>query len=327
MFDYDYLLKYQFSEECKKYFLSKNINLEDVSISVLEKTEQLFTKLYDVENYSRFFLIEELKIKDKKINLDDELFLYPLSRLILNLLDNVPLRQAYANYFQKQFVYFFNKDYLAKDFNTIEKIIKDLSPDISQNQKGFFIPLVSFLSLDLGDDYKLSYSNLESGNVYFLTKDSLIEFLAIILKKRILRTTEINKKEIPKNILALSEKIREKHVSYQKQNVVLVKPKAGELPPCFEKLYTDLLSGNRLSHIANYHLAVFLFNVGYSFEEVLELYKNLPNFDEKIASYQIKNIFVKKYSVANCETLKSNGLCVSDCKVKHPLQLLKKEEQ
>ncbi len=66
--------------------------------------------------------------------------------------------------------------------------------------------------------------------------------------------------------------------------------------------------------------------VGYTYEEVLEVYRHLPNFDEKIAGYQIKKILEKKYSVANCETLKSNGLCVKDCKVKHPLQLLKKKE-
>ena len=73
-------------------------------------------------------------------------------------------------------------------------------------------------------------------------------------------------------------------------------------------------------------MAVFLCAVGYTYEEVLEAYRHLPNFDEKIAGYQIKKILEKKYSVANCETLRSNNLCVKDCGVKHPLQLLKKQE-
>ena len=56
---------------------------------------------------------------------------------------------------------------------------------------------------------------------------------------------------------------------------------------------------------------------------MLDLFKHLPNFDEKIAGYQIQKVIEKKYSVSNCDTLKSNGLCVNDCKTKHPFQLFK----
>jgi hypothetical protein len=54
------------------------------------------------------------------------------------------------------------------------------------------------LSLELGDDYKLQYSNLNNGKIYFTTAKELIDFVSVVLKKRILRTQEINKKEIPK---------------------------------------------------------------------------------------------------------------------------------
>lgn len=327
MSDYEYLLKYQFSDEAKKYIISKDINLNNIPQDILEKIEKHFVKILDFENHARYFKIDNLKIIDKKTNLSEEILIFPISKMILNILENTPLFQAFANYYQKHFIYFINKDYESKNYKDIEKIIKDIAPGISQDKKGFYLPLVSLLNLELGEDYKLQYSNLDSGNIYFPNKDSLILFLSIVLKKRILRITEINKKEIPKNIQELAKKIKEKYSSLQKQQqeYSVIKPLTTEFPPCFQKLYDDLLNGNRLSHIANYHLAVFLYNVGFSYEEILELYKRLPNFDEKIASYQIKNIFAKKYAVANCETLKTNGLCVSECKVKHPLQLLKKK--
>lgn len=329
MHNYDYLLKYPFSKEAKEYIESKNINLLEISPVILEKIEMQFNKLFDIENQNKYFNIDELKIKDKKINIDEELLVFPLSKIILNTVDNIPLFQAFANYQQKRFLYFINKDYQVKDYDSIEKIIKDICPNLSQNQKGFFISLVDLLSLDLGEEYKLQYANLENGNIYFPNKEALIDFLAIVLKKRILRTTEINKKELPKSVVELSNKIKEKYalVQRQREDFNINKPNIGEFPPCFDKLYNDLLSGQKLSHIANYHLAVFLCGVGYTYEEVLEAYRHLPNFDEKIAGYQIKKILEKKYSVANCETLKSNGLCVKDCKVKHPLQLLRKKDE
>ena len=328
MDNYEYLIKYPFSNQAKEYIASKDLNILDISQTTLDKIDALFSKLLDVDNYNRFFNIDELKIKDKKTNLEEELVIFPVSKIILSTIDNTPLFQSFANYHQNRFIYFLNKDYQLKDYGTIEKILKDICPKMSQNQKGFFIPLVDLLGLDLGEEYKLQYTNLEAGNIYFSNKEQLTEFLAIVLKKRILRNIEVNKKELSKELLSLSEKIKEKFISIQrtKSDYDIIKPQTGEFPPCFDKLYSELLAGQKLSHIANYHLAVFLCAVGYTYEEVLEAYRHLPNFDEKIAGYQIKKILEKKYSVANCETLRSNNLCVKDCGVKHPLQLLKKQE-
>jgi len=108
---------------------------------------------------------------------------------------------------------------------------------------------------------------------------------------------------------------------------VIDKPEVNSFPPCFLKMYQKLVAGEKLTHSENFNIAVFLFNVGYNYDEILNLFKNLPNFDEKIAGYQIKKIIEKKYSVPNCDTLKSNGLCVKDCKTKHPFQLFKSNKK
>ena len=209
----------------------------------------------------------------------------------------------------------------------------DISPQLlfDSKKEQYYVSLIDLLTLDLGEDYKLQYTNLDNGFIFFPNKEQLIDYLAVVLKKRILRQTEINKKELPKSFLEISEVVKKQFISKQKVQDNIDYKFSGKLentkfPPCFDKLYTDLLAGKKLSHIGNYHLAVFLAGVGYNYEEMIAMYKQAPNFDERIAGYQIKKILEKGYSIANCETLKSNDLCVADCKVKHPLQLLKKEK-
>jgi DNA primase large subunit len=327
MQDYNYLLKFPFSNKAKEYLSNKRIDLLSVEPIVLEKV--------------RKFLIEEInqeyKIQEKYwfniSKIDDEIIassyvmIYPLSKIILSIIDNTPLLQSFANYYQKRFIYFSKKETNAEVINSLAT---DICPSIKFDSKKeqYYVALIDLLTLDLGEDYKLQYTNLKEGNIFFINKEQLLEFLAVVLKKRILRTTEINKKELPKIYLEISEEIKKKFQYSQKAREDFDYRFSGKLsntdfPPCFDKLYNDLLSGKKLSHIGNYHLAVFLSGVGYNYEDIINMYKHAPNFDERIAGYQIKKIIEKKYSIANCETLKSNDLCVFDCKVKHPLQLLK----
>lgn len=327
--DYNYLLKFPFSNKAKEYISNKRIDLLSVDYRILDKVKK--------------FLIGEINQDYKTLErywfniyrIDDEIvaasyvMIYPLSKIILSLVDNTPLTQNFANYYQKRFLYFTKKENLEN----LKEIIKDICPHLLYNQEKnqYFISLIDLLTLDLGEDYKLQYTNLKEGNIFFPDKDALLEFLAVVLKKRILRTTEVDKKEVPKSFVETSEFVKRQFLATQKAREDFDYKFSGKLssssfPPCFDKLYNDLLSGKKLTHIGNYHLAVFLFNVGYAYEDIINIYKHAPNFDEKISSYQIKKIIEKQYSTGSCETLKSNDLCVSDCKVKHPLQLLKKQK-
>lgn len=327
MQDYNYLLRFPFSNKAKEYISSKRIDLLSVDYAILEKVKKFLNEEInqDYKTLEKYWF-NISKINDEAIS-KSYVMIYPLSKIVLSIIDNTPLTQSFANYYQKRFLYFSKKE---TDTENLKEIIKDVCPQLSYDtlKEQYFISLIDMLTLDLGEDYKLQYTNLKEGNIYFLNKDKLLEFLAVVLKKRILRTTEINKKEIPKSFLEISESIKKQFISTQKAREdydfrFSSRLSNGEFPPCFDRLYNDLLSGKKLSHIGNYHLAVFLAGVGYSYDDIINIYKHAPNFDEKIAGYQIKKILEKKYSIGNCETLKSNDLCVAECKVKHPLQLLK----
>ena len=325
MFNYNYLIKYPFSKKAKEYLDTQNLDLFSVDEKLLEKAKYFLTVTILDQNRER----EWYKDLKKNYELEAKVYvsIYPLSKIFLSIIDYSPINQSLANYYQAQLRYFLQKAFEEGKYDEIEEILSDLTPNLKK-EESYFIDLIDLLSLDLGDDYKLQYSNLNNGKIYFNNSKELIDFVSVVLKKRILRTTEINKKEIPKIFLSYAEDIKKKYFSDAKASISfqsINKPKEEEFPPCFAKLYNDLLARRKLSHIANFHFAVFLSNVGYNYDEILHIYKNLPNFDEKIAGYQIKKIIEKQYSVANCSNLKSNGLCVKDCKVKHPLQLLTKK--
>lgn len=96
-------------------------------------------------------------------------------------------------------------------------------------------------------------------------------------------------------------------------------------PPCIAGLVKSLRANEHLTHIQRFALATFLLNVGASVDYVLDLMKNAPDFNEKIARYQIEHLAGmkgggKKYRTYSCAKMKELGMCVTECGVKTPVQ-------
>ncbi|MBO3755432.1 MAG: hypothetical protein FGF53_11270, partial [Candidatus Brockarchaeota archaeon] len=100
------------------------------------------------------------------------------------------------------------------------------------------------------------------------------------------------------------------------------------LPPCVKSLYDAVTAGRNLSHIERFTLTTFLVKMGLKLEELLGLFKPLPDFDEEKARYQIEHIMGVRgsrrvYAPPACKTLKTHGLCRNPdetCrKITHPL--------
>jgi len=114
-------------------------------------------------------------------------------------------------------------------------------------------------------------------------------------------------------------------------------------PPCIRRMQRTLQAGENLSHAGRFALAAFLHRVGADFETIVDAYRGAPDFDEAITRYQVEHITHhgggEGYSVPECDTLRSHGLCVRegdpgatdpvdrrrdercfDPKLRHPLQ-------
>jgi len=323
MLVYNYLIKYPFSNKAREYLKSKDIDLLSIDENLIKKATTFLINtinlsVQDREKQWKMYLSEN----DQKIA-EIYVTIYPISRLLLSVVDYNPLYQQFGVYYQKQLRYYLNN---SKEDIEFDELLADLSPDIKYNEQEnkYTIGLIDYLKYELGDEYKLQYINLKAGIIYF-EKEELINLLSVILKKRILSNINIEKKELPKKFKEYGQYIKDKIIKENTYNIKTInKIDYKNFPPCFAGMYNKIMGGEKLTHIENFYLAVFLANVGYTYDEILSIYKHLPNYDEKIASYQIKTLMEKKYSVPNCDTIKGNGLCLNECNAKHPFQLFNK---
>ncbi|BEP17679.1 DNA primase regulatory subunit PriL [Pyrofollis japonicus] len=96
-------------------------------------------------------------------------------------------------------------------------------------------------------------------------------------------------------------------------------------PPCISDLVERARRGENLSHHERFALATFMLNIGADIETVVDLFRNMPDFNEKITRYQVEHLAGlrgsgKKYLVYSCEKMKTLGICKAECGTRSPLQ-------
>lgn len=103
-----------------------------------------------------------------------------------------------------------------------------------------------------------------------------------------------------------------------------------KFPPCIEEILSNI--GNNLPHSARFTLVTFLHKIGYDVSDIIEIFRKSPDFNERIAQYQVEHIVGLRgsrieYNVPSCKKILSYGFCRPDelCRnIKHPLQYLVK---
>ena len=100
----------------------------------------------------------------------------------------------------------------------------------------------------------------------------------------------------------------------------------GERPPCIKHAIEVLHRGENLPHSGRFMLATYLLKKGQSVEQIAPLFRNAPDYDERVTMYQLNNLAGKGesgYECPSCEKIKTNGLCfaVDECSgIIHPMQ-------
>ena len=95
--------------------------------------------------------------------------------------------------------------------------------------------------------------------------------------------------------------------------------KSGDHPPCIMKLLEEAKKHENLPHHARWYLATYLLGVGMSEDNIIKVYSDLPDFNEKVTSYQVAHIKKKGYNVPSCATVMTYGLCCAVCRIGHPM--------
>jgi DNA primase large subunit len=322
------LVKYPFLKENAEYIKKLNVKIEDLANpeleSVLERAEER------VEDAILYTLVSR-RTRNEEI----EILSFPAAIMLAVATENSFVKKRYALAEAKR-VY---EDLKEESKEQILKIAGDLGWKLALNQCGgsppeFAVDFQDYLrsATHLRDKkWKLVNRVLSNGAV-FLSRSEASRLLSEEARRHIEERLETKERpDFPKKIMNVAERI--KKLSAEKIGKAELEefPKVmvqTAFPPCIAALYLAFSSGRHISHVGRFALTSFLVNIGMPPENVIELFKNISDFNEKMTRYQVEHIAGEtgsrtRYIPPRCDTLQTHGICINPdevCrKVRHPL--------
>ena len=254
---------------------------------------------------------------------------FVISKVLLGAINDRIVTAKYANQ---------ERDLLEKSLNeediaTLTEIAEILGLKVIYQHPGefkiYFADFLRYSPKISGERYSLIEQDIEDGFVY-IGREILVKIMreAFVdkFKEDVMNISEIIDSDTVHILAPYIEKIQDTKSEY------IVARDLGEvdldaLPPCIKNMLKTLQSGGNLTHFGRFTLTAFLHTIGMTNEEILQLFSSTPDFNEKIAKYQISHITgeisAKEYIPPKCHTLKSQALCINPdklCeKINHPL--------
>ncbi len=183
--------------------------------------------------------------------------------------------------------------------------------------------------------WKLNNQIVHNGNV-LLTNQIFIRLVSEKVKLELAsrKLVKPNLKELDKSFINSVEKLKIEWDELKKEagfsEIQIQGPvRRDSFPPCIRDLLAKMLSGENIPHQGRFTLTSFLLNIGMEENEIIDLFKASPDFNEKLTRYQIAHIKGRdlnkpRYTPPSCKTLKTYGLCINIddiCgKISHPLK-------
>ncbi|MHA1733048.1 MAG: hypothetical protein ACTSU5_13960 [Promethearchaeota archaeon] len=284
------------------------------------------------------------------------LMLYPFVRLFLALFGNSQLTFQVANTYSKTTNDMLNREResdILRISNYLGWQVEERGRIVNARKYHFRIRVFDYVRYSVlmrDPNWKLTNKYLEGGYV-LLEKAGLARLLEEHVKWEIINTKNIEADGLSDLLRQepgfeefwheVEELIREKQVRFStKLDLEGFSDKHALFPPCVKVLYQKVTRGQNLGHLERLFFAFFMLNMEYTVDDVVDLFRNSPDFDEKIARYQIEHAAGMrgkgtKYKAHGCSKLKSFGLCYAKdeqfghelCasgKVNHPVSFVKK---
>ncbi|MDI9619906.1 MAG: DNA primase large subunit PriL [Candidatus Nezhaarchaeota archaeon] len=316
-------------------FLSSTARIiEELGVSfyleeLLSPTSEVFLRSLERIREAVFYRVTTLRRRD----LDVEILSHPVALLIINAMEDKRLLNIYAEA-EKNRVH---EGLIRESHERVLLLAVDgFGWHIHKEGDGFSLRFDDYLkaSTHMLDPYwKLVNRSVRGGYVEVSRKD-VCRLLAEAYRARILEKGAKRLLEgLPEDVKPEVEGLR------REVDAALPKGKAAGLierleynpsafPPCISKLLQEAEEGKNLPHMARFTLAAFLLTVGKRPEEVMELFRKMPDFNEEKTAYHLKHVAGEigsktRYLPPNCASLRTLNLCPlgdSTCpKVKHPL--------
>lgn len=333
----DEIAKYPFLADAGQYLKDKGFTLEQFGTdpdlkSLIEKAFNRIEVAADGKIYHSEITGDKVS---KESALPREVFSFLLAIVLLKLSGMTTLIKRFALAEARR-----AEKYLEKDLANISdeskkqlaiKVIDDLfSVQIKKQDDFFVIPVSDYLKHSINfheREWKLINRHVENGLV-FLTPHETVRLIRKELGSYI--SSKIINAKTPPMISGFEEPVN-KLISMSKKFTTFTVT-TEEYPPCIKHAIEILEKGENLPHSGRFMLATFLLSKGQSVEEIAPLFKNAPDYNQRVTLYQLNHLAGTSgsgthYSCPSCEKLKTQNLCfaIPECdNVINPLQFGKK---
>ncbi|TFG05479.1 MAG: hypothetical protein EU536_01885 [Promethearchaeota archaeon] len=281
------------------------------------------------EAYNRLISLIEMKDLPEKINTSltsPEVIVYAIMRVFIEILNDEFIRNRFAVAYSKRTEKLLLASKLSKYFESLAKntflwVVEDEEHTITRTTR-WKIKFYNFLETApsfMANDWKLINQAMIDGWV-FLTEEKLIRLIAEKTKLYILNR-RIPQSEMPtlpasydSYLDTLNTRLAAQRKQYESQRVFSNEVIKKAYPPCVNETLAKAKSGENLAHPERLFLTFFLLNIGHSVSEVVDIFKNQPDFNEEMTHYQVEFADGKrgggtKYTSFGCPKLLSYGIC------------------
>lgn len=219
------------------------------------------------------------------------------------------------------------KDPLRKDEASAAKIIQDLfSVGIRKRDRDFAIPVESYVRRSVRfheAPWKLVNRRVDGGMVLLTAHEAvrlIRQQLNVYIAERIRAARQ------PPMLPNFEEPVRGLEVLSRRFRTTGAAAPKGH-PPCIKHAIKYLSEGKNLPHSGRFMLASYMISIGKQADEIVPLFKNAPDYNEKVTRYQLGHIAGggdgAGYKCPSCYKIKSNDLCfeTQECSgIVNPLQ-------
>lgn len=332
------LAKYPFLAEAGEYLRDKGFNLEQLGhpdwTPLVEKAYGRIITASSGQVYSSD--IEKLEDLDK----DMEILSFIVAVILLKAAGINTLTRRFSLAEARR-----AERYLEHDLGRkrIDKAVKDSDFPLKIIQELFSVKVVIE-----NDEFMLSVPNYLQRAVHFHEKEwKLINrrvtgglvYLTAHETVRLIRTElgqYINSKiqsitlpSIPDTFKARVQDLVQLAIKFSDTVVI-----SSDYPPCVKHAIEVLEKGENLPHSGRFLLATYLLARGQTTDQISPLFKNAPDYNERVTRYQLEHISGAsgkgtKYQCPSCDKLRSENLCfaIPDCDgIINPVQFGKKRK-
>ncbi|MFB0501508.1 MAG: hypothetical protein ACETVP_03475 [Candidatus Bathyarchaeia archaeon] len=318
------MAKYPFIKEAADYVKELDLKIEDMSEPILTRAEQR------IEEALLYALVSTQSRKD-----EIEIPSFPVAVMMVASTADTLMKRRYALAEAKRVYSLLN---VEKSENKILKIASAFNWKIrlvnNRPPYEFALSFMDYLKNATrfqAKEWKLVNRGVIAGEVY-LTKDDTARLLEEEVRAHIEKKLDVKGKfSMPQNVAERVERLKQTFIKQKGKIQFEEFPKEvviSAFPPCIKKMYDGINSGHHLSHIGRFALTSFLINIGMTPKNVINLYRSLSDFNERLTRYQVEHIAGgrgsrTKYIPPRCNTLRTHGVCTSMdeiCRgIRHPL--------